>query len=140
MAMDDTYCQAQPQLHNCDQLQLKKCSGFYGTPGKLKYNQLRLSMCPTLLRQVTWNEIFKDFPPKDSSYWNESQTGSDNFHCPFGSKSHRKAEKKMFLSFKNGPCPHLFGKHIKFTNGYFEEKLEPNGQSTARLALTFAQI
>ena len=44
MAMDDTYCQAQPQLHNCDQLQLKKCSGFYGTTGKLKYNQLRLSL------------------------------------------------------------------------------------------------
>ena len=49
-------------------------------------------------------------------------------------------KQKMFLSFKNVPCPHLFGKHIKFTQGYFEEKLEPNGQSTARLALTFAQI
>ena len=46
----------------------------------------------------------------------------------------------MFLCFKNGPCPNLFGKPIKFVNGYFEEKLEPNGQSTARLALTFAQI
>ena len=40
---------------------------------------------------------------------------------------------------KNGPWPQLLEKHIKFANGCFEEKLEPNGQSTVRLALILAQ-
>ena len=37
------------------------------------------------------------------------------------------------------PDPSYWKKHIKFANGYFEEKLEPNGQSTVRLALILAQ-
>ena len=40
---------------------------------------------------------------------------------------------------KNGSWPQLLEKHIEFANGCFEEKLEPNGQSTVRLALILAQ-
>ena len=85
------------------------------------------------------NGIFEDVHPIDSSNWNESHTGSDNFHCPFGSKNPQKAKRKTYLMLKNGPWPQLLDKHIKLANGCFEEKLEPNGQSTARLALILAQ-
>ena len=86
------------------------------------------------------NGIFEDFPPIDSSNSNESHTGSDNFHCPFGSKNPKKAKRKTYLMLKNGPLPQLLDKHIKFANGCFEEKLEPNGQSTAGLALVLGKM
>ena len=85
------------------------------------------------------NGIFEDFHPIDSSNWNESHTGSDNFHCPFGSKNPKKAKRKSYPILENGPWPRLLDKHIKLANGCFEEKLEPNGQSTARLALVLSQ-
>ena len=85
------------------------------------------------------NGICEDFPLIDSSNRNESQTGSENFHCPFGSKNPKEAKRKTYLMLKNGPWPHRLDKHIKFANGFFEGKLEPNGQSTARLALILAQ-
>ena len=66
--------------------------------------------------------------------------GTDNFHCPFGSKTPKKEKRKTYLMLKNGPGPQLLDKHIKLANGCFEEKLEPNGQSTVRLALILAQI
>ena len=40
---------------------------------------------------------------------------------------------------KNVPWPQLLDEHIKYANGCFEEKLEPNGQSTVRLALILAE-
>ena len=55
-------------------------------------------------------------------------------------KAIEKHKRKFFLTFKNGPWPHLCGKYIKCTNGYFEEKLEPNVQSTARLDLFLDQM
>ena len=41
------------------------------------------------------NGIFEEFPPIDSSNWNESQTGSDNFHCPFGSRNPKKLKGNL---------------------------------------------
>ena len=86
------------------------------------------------------NQIFEEFPPIDSSNWNESQTGSDNFHCPFGSRTPPKIKRKLNLMLKNGLWPQLLDKHKKCANGCFEEKLESNGQSTVRLTLILAQI
>ena len=53
--------------------------------------------------------------------------GSENFHCPFGSKKHKKAKMNIFSSSKNDYCPHLFNKRLEYEKENFEEKLEPNG-------------
>ena len=60
------------------------------------------------------NEIFKDLPQINAFYLNESQTGGENVHCPFGSKTLRKAKMNIFSSSKNDYCPQLFNKHLEF--------------------------
>ena len=42
---------------------------------------------------------------------NESHSGSEIFHCPFGSKMLEKAKMNIFAGLKNGSCPHQFNKH-----------------------------
>ena len=80
-------------------------------------------------------EIYNDIPLINASYSNESQMGSENFHCLFCFKTLRKAKINVFYSSKNDYCLHLFNKHLEFEKKVVEEKLEPNGQSTVCLAL-----
>ena len=47
-------------------------------------------------------EMFKDLPLINTSYSKESHSGSENFHCPFGSKTLEKAKIDIFSGLKNG--------------------------------------
>ena len=55
------------------------------------------------------NGIFEEFPSIDYSNWNESQTGSDNFHCPFGSRNPKKIKTETISYVKTWPLTPAIG-------------------------------
>ena len=75
-----------------DQLQLKDWSNLIDQNlGKIYGTSCKIWILNKIISEMKFSKISH---PIDSSNWNESQMGSDNFHCPFGSKNPKKEKKE----------------------------------------------